>query len=498
MRFQQADTKRSLRVSPPHIHAFSVSAVFSPSPLLAMRTLPDPLTCSTGCFLPSSNVPKALIRSDIWFSDGNTVLVAGSAAFKVHRGQLERHSEVFKDMFLVGRAGVGPSRQGASVCDEETVNEEGTKIVDGCPTVDIYDCPSDVYHLLVALYDGFYFPKPHARDFSALSSVLRLSTKYFIEHLRIQCLARLVHDWPTTLADWDRREAAATDPSGRYTPRDAYAHPVLAINLALELGIPEVLPSAFYDLSRYGPSRIISGARAFPPVFAAPDPCALRSTTDEDGAIRKLQPQAQTQGDGKPPMIHLSYDSLVRTLRGRELAQLYISTFLTRALEHRPSAACLHSTRAASSGLVGTVPGGTAAAASKSAHCTESFYFIHLNVLRSVGGIACGRDADPLFTLVQAAEMLERKDFSDGVRTCGLKMCGVCKREWKGEVGRAREEVWGLIPVWFGLRDGGAMEHASVETGETNRELEDGDGDVIEDGEDTDVDVDLDVDELED
>ena len=466
---------------------------------------PDPLTCNTGCFLPSLDAPRALIRSDIWFSDGNIVLIAGAGAFKVHRGQLERHSEVFKDMFLVGRARVGSPRQDSSLCDEETMNEEGHKIVDGCPTVDIYDCPSDVYHLLLALYDGLfaflpivsiyadptpysYFPKPHARDFSALSSVLRLSTKYFIEHLRIQCLARLTHDWPTTLADWDRREAAATDTSGHYTPRDAYAHPVLAINLALELGIPEVLPSAFYDLSRYGPSRILAGARALPPIFAAPDPCAQTPAQCRDG-----------DRDGKPPMIHLSHDSLVRTLRGRELGQLYISTFLARALEHRPSAACLYATRAAATS--GMATGGTAAApttaaaaSARSAYCTESFYFIHLNVLRSVGGIACGRDADPLFTLVQAAEMLERKDFSDGVRTCGLKMCGVCKREWKGEVGRAREEVWGLIPVWFGLRDGGAM-GLSASTESVDQELQN--EDLIENGEETDVEADIDVDELE-
>jgi hypothetical protein len=57
--------------------------------------------------------------------------------------------------------------------------------------------------------------------------------------------------------------------------------------------------------------------------------------------------------------------------------------------------------------------------------CRESFYFIVLNVLRSVGGIACGRDADPLFTLLQAVEMCERTDFSDGTRMCGLRMCVV-------------------------------------------------------------------------
>ncbi|KAG6372535.1 hypothetical protein JVT61DRAFT_7643 [Boletus reticuloceps] len=51
--------------------------------------------------------------------------------------------------------------------------------------------------------------KPHACDFSALSSVLRLSTKYFIEHPRTQCLARLIHDWPTTLADWGQTRGSS-------------------------------------------------------------------------------------------------------------------------------------------------------------------------------------------------------------------------------------------------------------------------------------------------
>ena len=47
-------------------------------------------------------------------------------------------------------------------------------------------------------------------------------------------------------------------------------------------------------------------------------------------------------------------------------------------------------------------------------YCIESFYFILLNVLRSVGGIACGRDGDLLFTLVQAVDMLSRTDFRMG------------------------------------------------------------------------------------
>ncbi|KAH7886706.1 hypothetical protein F5I97DRAFT_1869593 [Phlebopus sp. FC_14] len=345
--------------------------------------------------------PKALVRSDIWFEDGNVVLIAGSAAFKVHRGQLERHSEVFRDLFSV----------------PQPVVDESENVVDGCPTVDLYDCPSDIYYLLAALYDGLYFPKHQASDFSAVAGVLRLSTKYFIEHLRQRCLTRLELDWPFTLAEWDRREAEATDASGRYVPRESFAHPILAINLALELGLPDFLPSAFYDLSRYGPSKILCGARAFTPIFSSADTCSIHSDDTES----------------QLPLVQLSHDSLYRTLRGREHAQLYVHTFLSHALKDRPSPSCLHSAKATS------------------ARCRESFYFIHLNVLRSVGGIACGRDADPLYTLTQAVDMLERKDFSDGVKQCGLKMCVACKREFEEVVGRAREEVWNLIPKWFGM-----------------------------------------------
>jgi hypothetical protein len=77
-----------------------------------------------------------LVRSSIWFDDGNIILVAaGSAAFKVHRGQLERHSEVFHDLFSIPQ----PKEQ---------------VLLDGCFFVDLHDCPSDVFYLLTALYDG--------------------------------------------------------------------------------------------------------------------------------------------------------------------------------------------------------------------------------------------------------------------------------------------------------------------------------------------------------
>ena len=72
------------------------------------------------------------VCQDFWFSDGNVVLSAGSFAFKVHRGQLERHAEIFQTMLSI------PQPENAD------------------STINLCDSPTDVYHLLRALYDGLY------------------------------------------------------------------------------------------------------------------------------------------------------------------------------------------------------------------------------------------------------------------------------------------------------------------------------------------------------
>ena len=82
-------------------------------------------------------LPRHLVRSDFWFRDGNIVIIAGSAAFKVHRGQLERHSEIFSDLFSIPQ----PLEQ---------------DLIDGCSYVELPDSPSDVFYFLSALYDGLY------------------------------------------------------------------------------------------------------------------------------------------------------------------------------------------------------------------------------------------------------------------------------------------------------------------------------------------------------
>lgn len=250
-----------------------------------------------------------------------------------------------------------------------------------------------------------------------VAAVLRLSTKYMVEPLRARCLARLELDWPSTLAGWDSREREALDKNGRYLPREVCCHPILVMELAIELNLLHLLPSAFYDLSRYGPSKIMAG------------------TTQTAFALDVAASKTPIDSSRERPAL-LNKEMLIRVFRGREASQRHVSEFVARELESRaPSLDC--ATRLD--------------VENPSRSCLESFYFIMLNILRSVGGIACGRDADPLFTFVQATEMLSRTDFSDGQKQTGLKICYACKQDFAQSVVKAREDVWNNLPVWFGL-----------------------------------------------
>lgn len=78
-------------------------------------------------------------HGDPWFEDGNIVLLTDptGVAFKVHRGVLARHSEIFQSMFQLP-----PPTQS----DVETLA--------GCQVVRMYDLPSELSSLIKALYDG--------------------------------------------------------------------------------------------------------------------------------------------------------------------------------------------------------------------------------------------------------------------------------------------------------------------------------------------------------
>lgn len=84
---------------------------------------------------------------ELWFDDGNIVLVACETAFRIYRGLLARQSTVFADMFAV-----------SSSSHEETF--------DDCPVVHLSDSLHDLEHLLRVPcflsreYSEYSVPKP--------------------------------------------------------------------------------------------------------------------------------------------------------------------------------------------------------------------------------------------------------------------------------------------------------------------------------------------------
>ncbi|KAJ7339279.1 hypothetical protein DFH08DRAFT_1082618 [Mycena albidolilacea] len=279
---------------------------------------------------------------------GSPTETSSSVAFKAHRSQLRRHSEVFDNLFSIPQ----PKDQ---------------DLYDGWPWVEVYDCPSDVLYLVPA----------------ALSTMA-----YQREHAATDAFGHLACLLPA--------------PPPRHRPRP-HPRPDLA----------HLLPAALYDLSRYSPSKILSGTPAPP----------LSLTL---------------------PPSHPAYASHTRAAHKPTLPvpALLLTTFRGQAYLFPPSSP--HDCTRAPAPLCVYLEDEPPARYMR----REAFYFVMLNVLRS---IACGRDADPLFTLLQAMEMLERTDFSDGTRVCGLRMCAACKVDFRECAGRAREEVWGLLPGWFWL-----------------------------------------------
>ena len=97
--------------------------------------------------IPTSIPPDEIQRdTDIWFEDGNVIVIAQNIAFRFHKGVLSHHSQVFRDLFLVPQ----PSGSTASSID----------ILDGCPAVRVSDTSYDFRELLRAIYGGVRYVAP--------------------------------------------------------------------------------------------------------------------------------------------------------------------------------------------------------------------------------------------------------------------------------------------------------------------------------------------------
>ncbi|KAJ3986602.1 hypothetical protein F5890DRAFT_1578465 [Lentinula detonsa] len=317
-------------------------------------------------------------HTNISFKDGNIALLAGKRYFLVHQGLLCRHSPILKSAL-------------------ETLENTSTIFsLEGRPVLEVQDSPEDMSYFLIALYDGIPNLSFTAETYGIISALLRLATKYQVQRLRNDLLQGLAITWPSSLTSWDAREAAMLDSDGIYEPRKCTPHPIFIINLARSVDAPELLPSAFYDLSRSPISHTAAG-------YIAPGTLDCHRLSDED---------------------------LINLLKGREDASRFLSTFLVNHLEGRkPSSNCIYM-------QVGNQ--------SRRRFCQLAFENVFCDLLRATNSLVCDRSCDPLFAIMDGEMIYERGDGRF------LRPCEFCRAEFRAEVEAARDEFWHSLPEWFG------------------------------------------------
>ncbi|KAJ8457274.1 hypothetical protein ONZ45_g18377 [Pleurotus djamor] len=259
---------------------------------------------------------------------------------------------------------------------------------------------------LVALYDGVSSLHCDLAGFPLAATVLTLVSKYQVRHLRHDLAQTLHADWPLTLDGWDKREESVEDPSGLYFPRDTFPHPIMVINLARMAGAPELLPSAFYDLSRYSPSAAAAG-------YMCP--------TSRNTQLALLSPE-----------------DLMRLLRGREHASRYLSTFVVNHLEGRPASQnCAYSARD-----------------STQRSCQAAFEAITFELLLKIN--SAGDDirlSDPLYMIRDLEAMLNRNFVTGGEHPTIYRACENCRDDFRQLTDSIRANIWTSLPRWFGVDD---------------------------------------------
>ncbi|KAG9223994.1 hypothetical protein CCMSSC00406_0004390 [Pleurotus cornucopiae] len=356
---------------------------------------------------------------DLWFPDGSVICRAENLLFRVHMYQLARRSVCFKDMFAVPqprsphKAGKAKAMENLNCVQSPDASDELLHDITDCPTLCLQDRADDVANLFAALYDGPKFGNNDHDDFRVVSGILRLSTKYIIESLRVQALAHLSIAWPDTLKVWDAREDLARAYEME-TGAHLYPSPLAVISLAREVDAPSLLPSAFYDLSRYSFSQIFEPS--------------------EDEPL--YHPQSSTY----PPT--LSNQDIQRLSLGKEASQQAITTLIqamgqSQYFRHPMHLATAQMHSRSKSGSLSSSPGICVSAAA----CRKDFSELvdlatqHYLFDREKG---C---SDPLYVAEELGQ-LKSAEFSE---------CKACARSLENWAARERERIWKMVPTWFRL-----------------------------------------------
>ncbi|KAI0695551.1 hypothetical protein BC835DRAFT_1273210 [Cytidiella melzeri] len=320
---------------------------------------------------------------ELCFVDGSVAILCGRQYFLVHLSLLSLHSTILKRMV------------------EAAFKDDTSQRIEGRPALVLPHMPGEMYIFLKAIYG--LIKQTDVTPFPIASALLRLATIYEAATVRSEIIGLFQATWTMSLPQWEIREKNATDTDGVYSPRDSMAHPIAVVDLARQTNVPELLPSAFYDLSRYLPSQLSAGY------------------TDQDTGV----------------VHYLSQEDLFRVFRGKEQAARYFSTFIVKELEGRVASEWCHNRAELQP--------------ARKRRCQVAYEAVTYALIRDVNGLVLNRNSDPLYAISDSLLMQTRDDLPGLDNRATVRACEACRLEYAAVVEAAREEFWRRLPEWFEL-----------------------------------------------
>ncbi|VDC03571.1 unnamed protein product [Peniophora sp. CBMAI 1063] len=187
---------------------------------------------------PMSESSSVITNPDLWFEDGDVVLVAGDTHYKLYANLLARHSTRFRTMFMETKLEAGDSYEN----------------FDGCPMYTLPHEPEEVTLMLRRMM-GFDRGDSLLDDIRTLETLLEMGTHYEVTTLREEALMWIQKLYPPSLFAFDQSIHARPALMSLFAPNvesplDVDYH---LARLAFRYRLREVLPLALYNLAAAEP-----------------------------------------------------------------------------------------------------------------------------------------------------------------------------------------------------------------------------------------------------
>ncbi|KAI0706736.1 hypothetical protein C8T65DRAFT_651819 [Cerioporus squamosus] len=198
---------------------------------------------------------KPPLRHDdeLWFANGNLVLIARNVEFRVWKAPLIKHSPVFRDMLSLPQdvASTSTTLDGASASPKNAMGSAAPSAI-----VHLSDSPEDLRHFLHAFFPGKAL-RPMGRldpPYEELAAQIRLGHKYEVDQMVQRNIDYLKQYYVDDYFAWTNAPTPPLEPRG-FEPK----HAIGIVNLARLTGTESILSTALMHCSVLEPALIVRG-----------------------------------------------------------------------------------------------------------------------------------------------------------------------------------------------------------------------------------------------